>query len=77
MDSDCVIIGAGLSGLYSALRLARSGTRYLVLEARRRLGGRIACQTVPAPGGGGARFDLGPAWVWPDLQPMMARLLRE
>ncbi|HKJ09485.1 MAG TPA: FAD-dependent oxidoreductase [Gammaproteobacteria bacterium] len=77
MDCDCVIIGAGLSGLHSAFRLAQAGMSCRVLEARRRLGGRIACETVPAPDGGSARFDLGPAWVWPDLQPMMARLLNE
>ena len=77
MDCDCVIIGAGLSGLYSAFRLAQAGMSCRVLEARGRLGGRIACGVVPASDGGAARFDLGPAWVWPDLQPMMARLLDE
>lgn len=37
---DSVVIGAGFAGLSAAARLAKSGRRVLVLEARRRLGGR-------------------------------------
>jgi squalene-associated FAD-dependent desaturase len=37
---DVIVIGAGFAGLSAASRLARSGARVLVLEARSRLGGR-------------------------------------
>lgn len=49
-----LIIGAGLSGLYSAVLLQ---DRYdvTIVEARERIGGRIM-----AMGG----HDMGPSWVW-------------
>ena len=37
---DVVVVGAGCAGLSAAVRLAKSGARVLVLEARARLGGR-------------------------------------
>ena len=37
---DAIVIGAGFAGLSAAVRLAKSGARVLVLEARGRLGGR-------------------------------------
>jgi hydroxysqualene dehydroxylase len=40
MRYDVVVIGAGFAGLSAAVRLAGSGARVLVLEARSRLGGR-------------------------------------
>ncbi|MGB1253980.1 MAG: flavin monoamine oxidase family protein, partial [Candidatus Promineifilaceae bacterium] len=61
MNTDVVIVGAGLSGLMTAIRLADAGVRVQVLEARSRIGGRIL--TVAADQGEGA-FDLGPAWFW-------------
>ena len=50
-----VIIGAGLSGLYSAVLLQ---DRYdvMIIEARDRTGGRIM---------GIDGHDMGPSWVWP------------
>jgi monoamine oxidase len=38
---DVIVIGAGLSGLHAALTLEAAGARVLVLEAQRRVGGRI------------------------------------
>ena len=37
---DVVVIGAGFAGLSAAVRLAKAGARVLVVEERRRLGGR-------------------------------------
>jgi len=75
MTYECIIVGAGLSGLYTAYRLEQAGVSYRVLEARDRVGGRIHCEARPLPGGEVARYDLGPAWVWPQLQPLMAELV--
>ena len=38
---DVLVIGAGLSGLYTAMLLEELGARVKVLEARRRIGGRL------------------------------------
>ena len=73
MHTDTLIVGGGLSGLYLAYRLAQTQHPFLLMEARDRLGGRILSQ----PAETGARFDLGPAWMWPDLQPLLRQLLTE
>lgn len=65
-----VIAGGGLSGLYAARLLAQAGADFLLLEARERLGGRILSVTDDG-------FDLGPAWFWPDMQPMVTGLMEE
>ncbi|MGU7775229.1 flavin monoamine oxidase family protein [Burkholderia sp. MR1-5-21] len=79
------IVGAGLSGLYAAYLLEQQGIRdYVLLEARTRLGGRIMSASragMPRSVGASAsndvnRFDLGPTWFWPDLQPRLDRLVR-
>ena len=38
---DAIVVGAGLSGLHAAMILEESGFEVLVLEGRRRLGGRV------------------------------------
>ncbi len=49
------IIGAGLSGLYSAV-LLQDQYEVTIIEARERTGGRI--MTLDG-------HDLGPSWIWP------------
>jgi monoamine oxidase len=65
-----VIVGGGLSGLTAARLLSQAGADFLLLEARERLGGRILSVTDDG-------FDLGPAWFWPDMQPMVTSLIEE
>lgn len=71
MQTETLIIGAGLSGLRLASRLAERGRDFLAVEARDRVGGRI----LTAAHAGGA-FDLGPAWFWPG-QPRIFDLTAE
>lgn len=50
-----LIIGAGLSGLYTAV-LLKDKFNITLLEARNRLGGRVLSEDG---------HDLGPSWIWP------------
>jgi monoamine oxidase len=68
-----VVVGAGLSGLVAAHLLERSGLDVTLLEARPRVGGRVLGLAAAA---GGHRHDLGPAWVWPDINPRLDAWLR-
>lgn len=79
MRVSVVIVGGGLSGLRTAQLLAEQGIDFILLEARPRLGGRIL--SLPISHGGsreiGQRYDLGPAWFWPAMQPHMARFVSQ
>lgn len=72
-QSRIAIVGGGLSGLYTAYLLEQRGfVNYQIFEARDRLGGRIDTFAVA---GTSARFDLGPTWYWPQMQPALAQLV--
>ncbi len=45
-QAEVVIIGAGLAGLSCAKRLAAAGTRFVILEATDRVGGRVRSDVV-------------------------------
>jgi squalene-associated FAD-dependent desaturase len=47
---DVIVVGAGFAGLSAAVRLARHGARVLVVEERRRLGGRASAFADPETG---------------------------
>ncbi|SLN31191.1 phytoene desaturase [Roseisalinus antarcticus] len=62
-DSDAIVIGAGLGGLASAMRLGAKGYQVTVLDKLDRAGGRGSSITRD-----GHRFDLGPTIVtFPEL----------
>lgn len=77
--SRIAIVGAGLSGLYAAYLLEQQGIEdYMVLEARARVGGRVvsaSCEGTEANDFN--RFDLGPTWFWPSIQPRLDRLMTD
>lgn len=46
MDFDCIVIGAGLSGLTASRKLEKLGKSVLVLEATNQVGGRVKSDVV-------------------------------
>lgn len=71
-NADVIVIGAGLSGLYTTHRLIQEGANVLVLEARDRVGGRMATSTF-----NGELYDIGAHWVSPNatsLRKLLAEL---
>ena len=68
---DAVIVGGGLAGLSAARVLAAAGKRFVLLEARDRVGGRTFSKQI-----GKATFDVGGQWLGAD-QPRLASLVRE
>ena len=68
---DTIIIGGGLSGIYSAFLIAARKKPFVLLEARSRLGGRIL-----SPEHQGFFTDLGPSWYWPMINPKVKALIQ-
>lgn len=54
---DCLVVGAGITGLSCAHRVAAAGRSVLIVEGRQRIGGRVLSQDG---------LDLGPSWFWPN-----------
>ena len=72
LSADVVVVGAGLSGLMAARKVAASGRSVVVLEARNRVGGR----TLNHPLGAGKVVEVGGQWIGP-TQDHLAALARE
>ena len=73
IDVDIAVVGAGLCGLALARTLHARGQRFLLFEARARLGGRILGERSAS----GMALDLGPTWFWPEAEPQIAALIAE
>ena len=67
IETDTVVVGAGVAGLNAAYLLQES-QRVQVLEARDQIGGRLASAEV-----NGAPIDLGATWIWPD-EPLVSAI---
>ncbi len=67
VDADVVVVGAGPAGLRAAGLLHAAGRSVVVLEARRRVGGRLLSAQS-----GDHRVDLGATWFWPNEQRVSA-----
>jgi len=74
MRASVLIIGGGLSGLHTAVKLHRAKVDFILVEARDRLGGRVESRNVNGRVAHGSRiaFDMGPAWFWPGQNRMLS-----
>ena len=70
-DTDCLVIGAGVSGLTAAHELKKRGVDVRVLEARERVGGRTWSGVLD-----GAEVDWGGEWIGHG-QPRVYALIKE
>jgi monoamine oxidase len=67
-----IVIGAGLAGLTAARDVVKAGHSAIVLEARKRVGGR----TLNQPIGGGKVVEIGGQWIGP-TQDALAKLAKQ
>lgn len=75
-EYDAIIIGAGLAGLGAARALRERGARFVVLEARDRVGGRV--HTIACTSSGSTmHIDLGASWITGEDGNSLLALARE
>ncbi len=72
--TEALIVGGGISGLYTAFKLQKARVPYVLLEAKSIVGGRVAGE--PALPHSHLYVDLGPTWFW-SHQHNLKQLLRE
>jgi monoamine oxidase len=75
-EIEVLVLGAGVAGLAAARCLAEAGKRVLIVEAARRIGGRIYTNHLPAKESGQLAVELGAEFVH-GLPPTTWNLLRE
>jgi monoamine oxidase len=68
LETEVVVVGAGLAGLTAARRLAAGGHDVVVLEARDRVGGRTLSHHLDD----GTVLDVGGQWVGPGQDKVLA-----
>ena len=73
---DVVVVGAGLAGLVAARDVARGGRSVLVVEARRRVGGRVLNHHLTTKKHGSQVIESGGAFIGP-TQNHIAQLAQE
>ncbi|KKJ01535.1 NAD(P)/FAD-dependent oxidoreductase [Prochlorothrix hollandica] len=73
---DCLVIGAGLSGLILAKQLQQQGHGVLVLDKGRGLGGRLATRRLPYPQVGEGALDYGAQYFQAQTQPFQTLVAR-
>ena len=71
LETDVVVVGAGLAGLMAARELRRVGVDVVVLEARDRVGGRTLNHNLGAEFGDTV-VEVGGQWVGPGQQRILA-----
>ncbi len=71
-DADVLVIGAGIAGLGAAAALKAKGVDVLVIEARRRIGGRVWSNADL-----GMPLDLGASWIHGVTGNPLSTLARE
>lgn len=72
MKTNCIVVGAGASGLIAAHELCKAGRTVVLLEARNRVGGRIYTLTK---GKFSSPVDAGAEFIHGDL-PLTSALLK-
>ncbi len=72
IETEVVVVGAGLAGLMAARELTAAGKDVVVLEARDRVGGRLLNHDI----GNGNVVEVGGQWIGP-TQNRIADLARE
>ncbi len=74
LNTDVIIVGAGIAGVEVARRVIAGGRKAIVLEADTRLGGRLRTRRLPD----GACFDLGGQWIGTAADmPRVHKLIQE
>lgn len=73
MQKQIVIIGSGVAGLASAVRLGAAGHKVIVLEANDYVGGKLTAKMI-----GRYRFDLGPSvFTMPHLIDELTKISKQ
>jgi monoamine oxidase len=72
IEADVVVVGAGFAGLTAALGVKRAGHSVVLLEARSRVGGRVAGHRLPS----GEFSERGGTFVGPTQDRILAALAR-